>query len=247
MIDLPSRYEHRRLLGEGGVGQVHLVLDREADREVALKTLRPGANEDARYLFEQEFWAMASLRHPNLVAGHDFGTLPDGQPFLTMDAVPGQDLAIDRAAPEAEVRGWLPGIAAALAFLHARGFVHGDLKPENVRLGEDGTPRLMDLGLLSRAGRSGGAIRGSLHYLAPEVARQGAVDARSDLYALGAVLYHALAGRAPFDPAGTMPPLELLRAQIEAMDPRPSFIAVSGVVSAAFSTTVLPRISVTRA
>lgn len=216
MIDLPSRYEHLRLLGEGGMGQVYLVFDREAEREVALKTLHEGANEDARYLFEQEFWAMASLRHPNLIAGHDFGRLADGRPYITMEAVPGQDLAIDGPVPEAEVRAWLPGVAAALAFLHARGWVHGDLKPENVRLGADGSIKLMDLGLLARAGRSGGAIRGSLHYLAPEVARQGAVDGRSDLYGLGAVLYHALAGRPPFDPQFSAPPIELLRAQIEA-------------------------------
>lgn len=220
MTELPSRYERRRLLGEGGMGQVHLVLDREADREVALKTLRLPANaeaaEEARFLFKQEFWAMASLRHPNLVEGFDFGELADGTPYLTMEPVPGRDLAVDAPLPEAEVRAWLPGIAAALAFLHARGYIHGDLKPENIRIREDGLPKLMDLGLLTRAGRAGGAVRGSLHYLAPELARQGAVDARTDLYGLGAVLYHALAGRPVFDPEFTLPPVELLRAQIDA-------------------------------
>ncbi len=220
MTDLPSRYEHRRLLGEGGMGQVYLVLDREADREVALKTLRlpanPEAAEEARFLFKQEFWAMASLRHPNLVEGFDFGELADGTPYLTMEPVPGLDLQVEQPLPEAEVRAWLPGIAAALAFLHARGYVHGDLKPENIRVREDGLPKLMDLGLLTRAGRAGGAVRGSLHYLAPELAKQGAVDARTDLYGLGAVLYHALAGRPVFDPEFSLPPIELLRAQIDA-------------------------------
>ena len=82
MLPLPSRYEHRRLLGQGGMGAVHLVFDREREEEVALKTFAPAARnpsesdqEEGRFLFKQEFWAMASLRHPNLVAAHDYGEL----------------------------------------------------------------------------------------------------------------------------------------------------------------------------
>ncbi|MFP5501274.1 MAG: serine/threonine-protein kinase, partial [Candidatus Sericytochromatia bacterium] len=200
MIKLPARYEHRRLLGAGGMGEVHLVFDREREEEVALKTFAPapGADEaEGRFLFKQEFWAMASFRHPNLVAAYDYGELEDGTPYLTMEPVPGRDL--EGRQSEAEVRQWVPGIAAALSYLHGRGYVHGDLKPENIRLREDGLPKLMDLGLLTRAGRAGGAIRGSLHYMAPEAIRQGAVDARSDLYGLGAVIFQLLAGRPPFE------------------------------------------------
>jgi GAF domain-containing protein len=218
MQQLPSRYEHRRLLGQGGMGAVHLVFDRERGEDVALKTFAPaeGADlEEGRFLFKQEFWAMASLRHPNLVAAHDYGELEDGTPYMTMEIVPGHDLYEDeKPLGEAEVRDWLPGIAAALAYLHGRGYVHGDLKPENIRLREDGVPKLMDLGLLTRAGRSGGPIRGSLLYLAPEAIKQAAVDGRADLYGLGAVIFHVMAGRPPFE-AGTAGPMMLLRAHLE--------------------------------
>ncbi|MEB3328140.1 MAG: GAF domain-containing protein [Candidatus Sericytochromatia bacterium] len=234
MLQLPSRYEHRRLLGQGGMGEVHLVRDRERGEELALKTLRldPQASaavrDEARFLFRQEFGAMATLRHPNLVAAHDFGHLADDTPYFTMDAVPGHDLAGALPAGEAEVRAWLPGIVAALGYLHARGFVHGDVKPENIRLGDDGRPRLMDLGLLARAGQAGTAIRGSLHYLAPECARGSAIDARADLYGLGAVLYHALTGQPPFDAGPGQAPVALLRAHLDA-PPEPIGARVPGL------------------
>ncbi len=197
------------------MGQVFRVLDREAGREIALKRLRvPEGDDDAqaRFLFRQEFWAMASLRHPHLVEALDYGEGPDEVPYMTMALVPGEDLNVTRPQHEAAVRSWLPQIASALAFLHGRGFVHGDLKPENVRIQPDATALLMDLGLLTPAGRSGEPIKGSIAYMAPEVIRQGAIDARSDLYALGAVLYHALSGRPPFAHADTM---VVLRAHLD--------------------------------
>lgn len=236
MLPLPPRYEYRRFLGAGGMGAVHSVFDRELDRELALKTFAPAEGADAaegRFLFKQEFWAMASLRHPNLVAAYDYGELPDGTPFFTMEAVPGVDLAERPGQTEADVRAWLPGIASALAFLHARGYVHGDLKPENLRLHENGTPKLMDLGLLSRSGRVGGPIRGSLLYLAPEAIRQGAIDGRADLYALGAVLYHLLAGRPPFE---SEQPMALLRMHLGA---RPERLGALADVSPALESVVM--------
>jgi tetratricopeptide (TPR) repeat protein len=199
---LPERYLRRRQLGRGGMGEVLLVLDRERGEEVALKLLAPAPGADlaeARLLFAREYWTLAGLRHPNLVEVYDQGELADGTPYFTMAHVPGADL--DRALgalPEAQVRGWLPGLLGALATLHAAGWVHGDLKPANLRLRADGQVTLMDLGLLRPAGRPAGAIRGSLLYLAPEAIAASAVDARADLYALGAVLYHLLAGRPPF-------------------------------------------------
>lgn len=198
------------------MGQVYRVLDRERGCEVALKRLRLAGGPDdaqARFLFRQEFWSMTSLRHPNLVEALDFGEAPDGVPYMTMGLVPGQDLDVSAPGqPEGLVRGWLPRIASALAFLHGRGYVHGDLKPENVRLGPDGAATLMDLGLLAPAGRAGEPVRGSIDYMSPEIIRQGAVDARSDLYALGALLYHALTGRPPFEHPD---PIVVLRAHLE--------------------------------
>ncbi|MEB3197221.1 MAG: GAF domain-containing protein [Candidatus Sericytochromatia bacterium] len=226
MLSLPSRYAHLRPLGRGGMGEVHLVHDRERDGAVALKILHgaPDATsaqrEESRFLFKQEFGAMTSLSHPNLVAGHDYGELADGRPFFTMEAVPGVDLSASERCPEASLRQWLPGLVAALSYLHARGYLHGDLKPENIRLRDDGLPKLMDLGLLSRPGRAGQPIRGSLHYVAPECIRGAASDPRADLYALGGVLYHLLAGRPAFDPDFTWAPVELLRAHLT-LEPPP--------------------------
>lgn len=224
MPSLPMRYDLRSPLGRGGMGEVFLVFDREREQEVALKRLSPREpslhqnDEEARFLFRQEFAAMATLRHPHLVEAYDYATDSEGVPYFTMEAVPGADLATDKKNTEAEVRRWLPAILSALNYLHTRSYLHSDLKPENIRIRTDGVPKLMDLGLLSRPGRMG-AIRGSLHYVAPELARGHAVDARADLYALGAVLYHALAGRPPFDPSFQATPVDLLRAHLTEAPP----------------------------
>jgi GAF domain-containing protein len=204
------------------MGQVHLAYDSERNEEVAVKLLvpAPGADkEEALFLFKQEFWAMTVLGHPNLVAAYDYGELPDGTPYFTMEYVQGRDLSPLLPTSEEAVRGYLPGVIGALGYLHGQGYVHGDLKPENIRLQADGTAKLMDLGLLARAGHSGGAIRGSLAYMAPETIRQSTVDGRADLYALGAVLYHLLCGRAPFEGDDAM---AILRAHLERppADPR---------------------------
>ncbi|MDB5100042.1 MAG: serine/threonine protein kinase, partial [Cyanobacteria bacterium RYN_339] len=227
MTVLPERYAQRRVLGRGGMGQVLLVHDAVRDEEVALKLLATESGSlleaEARLLFAREFWTMASLAHPHLVEAYDQGVLADGTPFFTMAYIPGTDLDLAQAAqPEAVVRGWLPGLLGALATLHAAGWVHGDLKPANLRLREDGQVTLMDLGLLRPAGQPAGPIRGSLLYLAPEAITAGAVDARADLYALGAMLYHLLAGRPPFSAslggrAGWA--LPLLRAHLEQQPP----------------------------
>jgi GAF domain-containing protein len=221
MVDFPARYESLRGLGTGGMGQVFLVRDNARGEDVALKLFSPTAgqegargpafSDEARFLFKQEFWALASLSHPNLVAAYDYGELADGTPYFTMEHVPGVDLAPGALQGEASLKTWLPGVIAALGYLHSRGFLHGDLKPENIRVLPDGSARLIDLGLLTRVGDSGGPVRGSLNYLAPECIRQGAVDGRADLYALGAVIHHLVAGKPPFSADG---PLQMLRAHL---------------------------------
>lgn len=215
---LPPRYEFRGPLGAGGMGEVLRVFDRERAAEVALKLHRPAPGgsaadlAEAAFLFEQEFWALSRLRHPVLVEAFDAGRLDDGRPYFTMELVDGADLAVDGPVSAASVRGWLPSVLGALGHLHGQGWRHGDLKPGNLRIRPDGTAKLMDLGLLARVGRAGGAIRGTLAYVAPEVVGNGAADGRADLYALGAVLHHALAGQPPFAATET---LALLRAHLQ--------------------------------
>ncbi|MDB5099834.1 MAG: putative serine/threonine protein kinase, partial [Cyanobacteria bacterium RYN_339] len=197
---LPSRYEQPRLLGAGGMGTVFAAFDREREATVAIKVFNPAPGADeaaARFLFQQEFWALASLSHPNLVAAYDYGEA-EGTPYFTMELVDGTDWGAAFPLDEAAVRQALPGILAALGHLHGQGWVHADLKPENVRITSAGHVKVMDLGLLTRVGTSAGVIRGSLSYMAPEQIRQVPVDGRTDLYALGCMLYHALAGRPPF-------------------------------------------------
>lgn len=229
MDQIPPRYETLRLLGEGGMGRVWLAKDAATGDEVAVKVFAPiaGDVEAARFAFRHEFWALSAFRHPGLVAPRDFEEPAEGPPCFSMDYVPGLDLSdVLAAAPQAEaaVLSWLPDLLGALGHLHGRGSVHGDLKPANVRV-DGGRATLMDLGLLRPAGRTGQPISGSLPYVAPEVVRGGAVDARADLYALGALLHEALTGRPPFVEADTT---ALLRAHLFSA-PLPPSRLVAGV------------------
>ncbi|MBM3269658.1 MAG: diguanylate cyclase [Candidatus Sericytochromatia bacterium] len=196
MTQLADRYEVLGTLGEGSMGQVLLVKDATTGREMALKMLKAGV-EGKR--LQQEFWTMTRLRHPRTVEVFDYGSLPDGTPYFTMERVGGEELS--RLVPMAAdaLPDLLAKVCDALGYIHAQGFVHGDLKPENLRLTEGGDLKLMDYGLMERSGRHTGAIRGTPYYVAPEVVRGGPVDQRADLYSLGAVAYHLLTGRPPFD------------------------------------------------
>ncbi|MEB3328128.1 MAG: diguanylate cyclase [Candidatus Sericytochromatia bacterium] len=197
---IASRYKLLRKLGEGGMGVVNLVEDTTTSQQVALKVLssRLGASEETILQFKQEFRQMAALRHPNCCAVHDFGQLPDGTPFLTMEVVPGHGL--DELLPVGEdtFRAVFSQLLLALGYLHRLGFVHCDIKDENARVRPDGEVRLMDFGLMERAGRSSGAIKGTLGYMSPEMARGARIDQRSDLYAMGCLGYQMLTGRLPF-------------------------------------------------
>ncbi|MEB3329356.1 MAG: AAA family ATPase [Candidatus Sericytochromatia bacterium] len=213
MPTLPVHFEAVALLGRGGMGEVWRVRHQSEGRELALKLcLAPDA--EGRLLFRQEHWAMATLQHPALVPALEYGETDERVPYFTMPIVEGVDAS--PGMTEEAVCGWLPGVASALDFLHGRGFVHGDIKPENLRVLPDGTARLMDLGLLKRAGRPG-PISGTLAYVAPEVALGRPLDGRTDLYMLGAVLFELLAGRPPFRADSTD---ALLRAHVETPAPR---------------------------
>lgn len=206
------------LLGEGGMGAVYRAIEAATGEPVALKVLsRQAHGEDDRLRFKQEFRAMTRLRHPHLCAVRDYGLTAEGTPYFSMDLVEGTDLAAAIPLSPDRLLAILPALGRALGYLHRQGLVHGDLKPDNVRLGADGHVTLMDLGLVMTAGQAVAAPCGTLAYMAPEVVRGDRVDARADQYGLGAMCYHLLAGCPPF--AGDTP-LEVLRAHLTRR-PRP--------------------------
>lgn len=213
---LANRYMVLGTLGAGAMGEVCRVLDLTSGRELALKvlTLPEGqavTRDGALLRFKQEFRLMTQVRHPRCCQVHEFGLLPDGRPYFTMELVEGQGLDEVGPLPPARVRELLAEILLGLDAVHALGLVHRDLKSANVRIGPDGHAKLMDFGLMEVAGQGGGQIAGTLAYLAPEVVKRGPVDRRADLYALGCLAYELLTGQPPFVRAT---PVEVLRAQV---------------------------------
>jgi len=204
---LAGRYRIVELLGAGGMGLVYRAFDERLDVEVALKVLRPEHSAEGGMLerFRQELVLARQVTHKNVVRIHDIGE--DGDLlFLTMDLVAGRSLKAvlaerGRLEPE-EAVALGRQLAEALAAAHAEGVVHRDLKPANVLVEPDGTAYVSDFGVarsLAGAGltRTGGIV-GTVEYLSPEQARGEPVDGRSDVYALGLILYEMLAGQPPF-------------------------------------------------
>src|SRR5713226_2853740 len=206
---------HYRILEKvaaGGMGVVYRARDEQLDRDVAVKVLPPGTLRDdtARRHFRKEALALAKLNHPNIETVYEFGT-QDGMDFLVMEYVPGKTLA-DRLTggtlPEKEVVALGMQIAAALEEAHERGIVHRDLKPANIALTEKGRAKILDFGLakLLRPVEEGStetltdshAAAGTLPYMPPEQLRGEPVDARTDIYTIGAVVYEMATGRRAF-------------------------------------------------
>jgi Tfp pilus assembly protein PilF len=199
---LHDRYEILRPLARGGMAMVHLAREVDTGRELALKQLvvPEGAKlAEWRLRFQQEFHTATRLKHPNIVATYDYADpRQGGLPFFTMEFLPGPGLEEVFPIDPQRLLALLPGLLQGLAYMHHQGLVHGDLKPENVRFGAEGQLCLMDLGLVTRIGQPTAGVQGTLPYLAPEQIRRAPTDRRSDLYALGAVLFHAVAGHPPF-------------------------------------------------
>jgi len=205
-----GRYRLVRLLGRGGMGSVYLAHDQELDRDVAIKfpefDNRPEFNAVER--FRREARAMAALHHPHLCPVYDVGQF-DGRHYLTMAFVEGQTLSDSRLSQAKAVR-IVSGVARALQSAHEAGVVHRDLKPANVMINTRGEPIVMDFGLASRQAASeagltqSGLIVGSPAYMAPEQveANNELIGPRTDVYALGVILYQLLTGRRPYDGAG---------------------------------------------
>jgi eukaryotic-like serine/threonine-protein kinase len=204
---LAGRYRILELVGVGGMGMVYKAEDEQLGLPVAVKVLRPDLTLDARRIerFKQELVLARQVSHPNVVRIHDLGV--DGElVFLTMDFVAGRpldELLADegRLAPE-RAAGIARQIAAALAAAHDAGVVHRDLKPGNVLIDDSGRAAISDFGIARSLAGPGptlpGTVVGTLDYLSPEQARGGEVDGRTDLYALGILLYEMLTGELPF-------------------------------------------------
>ncbi|MCM2257195.1 MAG: serine/threonine protein kinase [Vicinamibacteria bacterium] len=210
---LGRQYEVGRLLGRGGMGAVYLATETALEREVAVKVLPPehGATRESRERFRREARTAAKLSHPHIVPLHTFGDV-DGTLYFVMGYVPGESLAVrlrrEGRLPVEEARRILRELADALAYAHAQGIVHRDIKPDNVLL-EAGSGRalLTDFGVAKAQGAGQtmtavGSLLGTPQYMSPEQAQGRAdLDARSDLYSFGVMAYAMLAGRLPFEGA----------------------------------------------
>lgn len=218
---ISDRYAIHELIGSGGMGAVYRGEQVHLRRRCAVKILLPKAalQQDLVLRFEREAIAGAHVKHPNVVEAVDFGKLPDGSRFLVLEYVEGtslEDLMKQGPLPPARALSLARQIAMALAAVHEKGIVHRDVKPRNILLDAHDHIKLLDFGLakvnlelLSPESRNAkpvpaltgaGVVMGTFSYIAPEALKgMDAVDARSDLYALGVVLYELLAGKRPFD------------------------------------------------
>src|SRR4029077_5191324 len=205
-----NRYELRDTIGHGGMADVYLGHDRLLDRGVAVKVLAAAFASDPTNVerFRREAQSAAALNHPHIVAVYDWGE-EDGTSYIVMEYVPGQTLRdiIEAYAPLApmEAARLTAEIADALSFAHAHGVVHRDVKPGNVLVTPRGEVKVTDFGI-ARADSGEpltktGAVLGTATYFSPEQAQGFALDGRSDVYALGVVLYEMLTGTAPFTAA----------------------------------------------
>ncbi|MFO0555595.1 MAG: serine/threonine-protein kinase [Polyangiaceae bacterium] len=194
--------------GGGGMGDVYHAVDRETGRAVAVKVLRGSASSVERKRFQREIAVIADLRHPNIVEYIDHGSLPDSRPFFAMEWLDGEDLVQRQRSAPLGMRDAVEVVrraAQAMAAVHARGVVHRDLKLGNIFLirSRGVNVKLIDFGVVRMPGEDPaedkGAILGTPHFMAPEQARGEAVDARADVYSLGAVLFKLLTLRNVFE------------------------------------------------
>ena len=206
---LAQRYRVQRLLGKGGMGAVYLADDEVLGELVALKVISSAfANDEAAMIarFRREAAAARKVSSPSVIRIHDLGEARPGLLYLSMEYFAGRTLAEVIAqrgvVPLKDVQDILGQVATGLDAAHHAGVIHRDLKPSNVLVGERGAVKIIDFGLATTMAGDGltatGAILGTPHYMAPEQVRGKPVDARTDIYSLGALAYHLVCGRPPF-------------------------------------------------
>ena len=217
-----SHYRIAKKIGAGGMGEVYLAEDIRLGRKVALKIL--GAdftrNDDRVRRFVQEAKAASALNHPNIITIYEIGEA-DGTHFIATEFIEGETLRrhFEQARMTAgQALDVSTQVANALSAAHAAGIIHRDIKPENIMLRPDGYIKLLDFGLaklteqpsfstdtsaptVARADTQPGTVMGTISYMSPEQARGQTIDARTDVFSLGVVIYEMLAGRTPFQGA----------------------------------------------
>ena len=218
-----GRYTILDEIGRGGMGAVYLATDRELGREVAIKVSNgvPGAEVERR--LRDEARILAALEHPGIVPVHDAGRLADGRLFYVMKRVRGATLTdhVRTVTSLSERLGLFERVCEAVDFAHARGVIHRDLKPDNVMIGQFGEVLVMDWGVALAGGvPDPGMVIGTRGFMAPEQERGEEIDARADVYALGAVLAW-LAGE------GAPRPLSAIAARAMAAAPGGRYPAAS--------------------
>jgi hypothetical protein len=211
-----GRYAIRKLIGKGGMAAVYHATDLATGRDVALKqfTLPSDVShyQTSAKLFEHEFLTLAQLSHPRIVEVYDYA-VADGGSYYTMELVDGGDLSERTPMPWQQACSLIYDVCSALALVHSRRLLHRDVSPRNIRCTKDGQAKLIDFGALVPMG-PGETIVGTPQFIAPEVVYHAVLDARTDLFSLGATLYYALTGRSPY-------PVKEFLELIEAWEKKP--------------------------
>jgi len=199
-------YRITRIIGHGGMSTVYLGAQLSLSRDVAIKVMRADvlADEISRRRFENEARTIARLEHPHIVSIYEVGRTSEGQPWYSMPYLGCGHLGQrDLTHDHTRIRQILEALLSALAFAHARGVIHRDVKAENVLFDESERPLLADFGIALRRGHGTrvtltGLAIGSTAYMAPEQARGQQVDPRSDLYSVGVLAWEMLTGQLPY-------------------------------------------------
>ena len=206
-LDIPG-YDLEDILAEGGMGSIFRARNRETGQEAAIKILHPGYARHEEFVgrFIQEARAAGRLAHPNIIKVYNVGKTTNGRYYFTMELVRGSTLTQKIPLLDVkEVSRMFLDIADALDYAHKRGIIHRDIKPDNILIGQDGEPKLTDLGIAvldqQDVTQTGPRVLGTPHYMSPEQASGKSIAATTDIYSLGATFFHAFAGQPLFDAA----------------------------------------------